>query len=301
MQNQTYLPPISAILGSEVGSQYKGNYSPTHSVPSPTYSTIPQQSTDAHHLAAINAHNKLNSNGLSTSNIRSLLSPPESPDMKSSGYQATYIGVGRYQVERYIDPSQQTQQIQQIQQIQPVQSVQSIQPVQHTYEEQSCSCCIKPIPVYSTPTYSHPQYVQPQPQRYAYAPLSPYDRKPTAPSLPRLNTILESLSPIKHFSHKSLAGQLSPTGSSSGNRYQCPYCSKRFSRPSSLRIHTYSHTGEKPFVCTEPGCGRKFSVQSNMRRHLRVHRLGRPVKKTRYDGEVEGYKMLNPAGILRSY
>ncbi|PKC08720.1 hypothetical protein RhiirA5_260680, partial [Rhizophagus irregularis] len=54
-------------------------------------------------------------------------------------------------------------------------------------------------------------------------------------------------------------------------RYQCPYCSKRFSRPSSLRIHTYSHTGEKPFVCTEPGCGRKFSVQSNMRRHLRVH------------------------------
>ncbi|GAA5805385.1 hypothetical protein HPULCUR_010901 [Helicostylum pulchrum] len=58
-------------------------------------------------------------------------------------------------------------------------------------------------------------------------------------------------------------------------RYVCPYCYKKFSRPSSLRIHTYSHTGEKPFVCTEPGCGRHFSVQSNMRRHLRVHRLGR--------------------------
>ncbi|CEP11974.1 hypothetical protein [Parasitella parasitica] len=58
-------------------------------------------------------------------------------------------------------------------------------------------------------------------------------------------------------------------------RYVCPYCHKKFSRPSSLRIHTYSHTGEKPFVCTEPGCGRHFSVQSNMRRHLRVHRLGR--------------------------
>lgn len=57
-------------------------------------------------------------------------------------------------------------------------------------------------------------------------------------------------------------------------RYVCPYCHKKFSRPSSLRIHTYSHTGEKPFVCTEPGCGRHFSVQSNMRRHLRVHRLG---------------------------
>lgn len=63
-------------------------------------------------------------------------------------------------------------------------------------------------------------------------------------------------------------------------RYLCPYCNKAFSRPSSLRIHTYSHTGEKPFVCTEEGCGRRFSVQSNMRRHLRVHRLGRSSLKT---------------------
>jgi uncharacterized Zn-finger protein len=217
-----------------------------------------------------------------------LLSPPESPEMKSSGYQ-NYGTQTRYEVDRYIAAPQ---------------------PAQPTYEEPSCSCCIKPVPVYSAPapvsspapvpapTSAYSQYVQPQPQRYNYAPLSPYDRKPIPPSLPRLNTILESLAPPKHFSHKSFVGQLSPTGSS-GNRYQCPYCSKRFSRPSSLRIHTYSHTGEKPFVCTEPGCGRKFSVQSNMRRHLRVHRLGRPVKKTRYDGE-EGYKMLNP-GILRSY
>lgn len=62
---------------------------------------------------------------------------------------------------------------------------------------------------------------------------------------------------------------------STSGRYVCPYCHKKFSRPSSLRIHTYSHTGEKPFECDFPGCGRHFSVQSNMRRHLRVHRLGR--------------------------
>lgn len=61
-------------------------------------------------------------------------------------------------------------------------------------------------------------------------------------------------------------------------RYYCPFCNKAFNRPSSLRIHTYSHTGEKPFVCQEEGCGRQFSVQSNMRRHLRVHRLGRSKK-----------------------
>ncbi|CAB5217555.1 unnamed protein product [Rhizophagus irregularis] len=43
------------------------------------------------------------------------------------------------------------------------------------------------------------------------------------------------------FGQKGLVGQILPSGS--GNRYQCPYCSKRFSRPSSLRIHIYSHTG----------------------------------------------------------
>ncbi|KAF9134412.1 hypothetical protein BGW39_007164 [Mortierella sp. 14UC] len=67
-----------------------------------------------------------------------------------------------------------------------------------------------------------------------------------------------------------LAGYELPSPSS---RYQCQYCTKRFSRPSSLRIHTYSHTGERPFKCSEEGCGRQFSVQSNMRRHLRVHRM----------------------------
>ncbi|ORZ11113.1 hypothetical protein BCR42DRAFT_421595 [Absidia repens] len=57
------------------------------------------------------------------------------------------------------------------------------------------------------------------------------------------------------------------------SKYQCTYCQKGFSRPSSLRIHVYSHTGEKPFTCPEVNCGRSFSVQSNMRRHIRVHKL----------------------------
>ncbi|KAI9327522.1 hypothetical protein DFJ73DRAFT_610494, partial [Zopfochytrium polystomum] len=51
---------------------------------------------------------------------------------------------------------------------------------------------------------------------------------------------------------------------------QCQYCSKRFSRPSSLTTHSYTHTGERPHVCTMPGCGRSFSVLSNLRRHLRI-------------------------------
>ncbi|KAK9241163.1 hypothetical protein V1525DRAFT_392312 [Lipomyces kononenkoae] len=62
----------------------------------------------------------------------------------------------------------------------------------------------------------------------------------------------------------------SPTPSTGGpDRYACPMCSRAFSRPSSLRIHTHSHTGEKPFVCGHHGCGKAFSVRSNMKRHER--------------------------------
>lgn len=55
----------------------------------------------------------------------------------------------------------------------------------------------------------------------------------------------------------------------SQDRYICPTCSKAFSRPSSLRIHSHSHTGEKPFKCPHLGCGKAFSVRSNMKRHER--------------------------------
>ncbi|KAI8337375.1 hypothetical protein EDC96DRAFT_416766, partial [Choanephora cucurbitarum] len=53
--------------------------------------------------------------------------------------------------------------------------------------------------------------------------------------------------------------------------YGCTQCSKSFTRPSQLQTHIYSHTAEKPFQCTSPGCSKKFSVASNLRRHLKVH------------------------------
>ncbi|KAJ3295101.1 hypothetical protein HDU79_009811 [Rhizoclosmatium sp. JEL0117] len=53
-------------------------------------------------------------------------------------------------------------------------------------------------------------------------------------------------------------------------RYLCSLCSKRFTRPSTLRTHMNSHTGERPFVCTAPGCGWKFTVLSNLKRHLKI-------------------------------
>ncbi|KAI1124259.1 hypothetical protein F5Y10DRAFT_32522 [Nemania abortiva] len=55
----------------------------------------------------------------------------------------------------------------------------------------------------------------------------------------------------------------------SQDRYICQTCNKAFSRPSSLRIHSHSHTGEKPFKCPHAACGKAFSVRSNMKRHER--------------------------------
>jgi uncharacterized Zn-finger protein len=68
-----------------------------------------------------------------------------------------------------------------------------------------------------------------------------------------------------------------PTFQQSQDRYICMTCNKAFSRPSSLRIHNYSHTGEKPFKCSVNGCGKAFSVRSNMKRHERgCHTEGMP-------------------------
>ncbi|KAI3604052.1 c2h2 conidiation transcription factor [Moniliophthora roreri] len=66
----------------------------------------------------------------------------------------------------------------------------------------------------------------------------------------------------------------------SNAKHQCRFCGKRFSRPSGLEIHMTTHTGEKPYVCPEEGCGRSFSVRSNMRRHVRIVHQNPPLAGT---------------------
>ncbi|ELR03163.1 hypothetical protein VC83_04833 [Pseudogymnoascus destructans] len=75
----------------------------------------------------------------------------------------------------------------------------------------------------------------------------------------------------------SMMGQFSSkVSSSTQKKHKCKVCDKRFTRPSSLQTHMYSHTGEKPFACEVEGCGRHFSVVSNLRRHRKVHKGGAP-------------------------
>lgn len=54
-------------------------------------------------------------------------------------------------------------------------------------------------------------------------------------------------------------------------RHVCSMCPKSFIQKSDLTIHIRSHTDERPFACTVPGCDKKFRTSSHRRDHMSTH------------------------------
>ncbi|EPS45107.1 hypothetical protein H072_861 [Dactylellina haptotyla CBS 200.50] len=93
------------------------------------------------------------------------------------------------------------------------------------------------------------------------------------PNLPRPMGLIHSQMLSHQSGQAAMMGQFnSRVQSNTTKKHKCKVCDKRFTRPSSLQTHMYSHTGEKPFACEVEGCGRQFSVVSNLRRHRKVHK-----------------------------
>ena len=50
---------------------------------------------------------------------------------------------------------------------------------------------------------------------------------------------------------------------------QCPHCLKTFRFHSNLVVHIRSHTGEKPYKCSQ--CNYACKQASKLKRHMKVH------------------------------
>lgn len=125
------------------------------------------------------------------------------------------------------------------------------------------------IDMLSRPALSTGPYGDPGGEGVGYTGLNqqrplPTNFPPTGNGVPHIDPQMAPPTWQHHHYYPPVGGPAYPQ---TQERYPCPTCNKAFSRPSSLRIHTYSHTGEKPYKCKHAGCGKTFSVRSNMKRH----------------------------------
>jgi hypothetical protein len=69
------------------------------------------------------------------------------------------------------------------------------------------------------------------------------------------------------FAIQVLTSKLLAEATKPQKSFVCQICQQSFTRRTSLVNHRRTHTGEKPYSCTIPGCDRKFAQQGDKTRH----------------------------------
>ncbi len=67
----------------------------------------------------------------------------------------------------------------------------------------------------------------------------------------------------------NLDNNLDKTAEKIPKQYICNECLKTFKTKFQLRVHSYQHSGQKPFSCDK--CEKQFATQSKLKSHLKTH------------------------------